>query len=169
MCLCYRLNLPDGNFSIIATFLNEIGLPVALGEIGSPTFLPGIHAASGILHVDRAKLEWPGDLLHEAGHLALLSPEERLTVDGNVGDDGGDEMGAIAWSYAAALHLGLDPSVVFHSGGYHGGSTDILANFAAGRYLGVPILQWRELCLDAGRAQAEGLDPYPHMLRWLRT
>ena len=36
------------------------------------------------------------------------------------GEDAGEEMGAIAWSYAAALHIGLDPRVVFHEDGYKG-------------------------------------------------
>ncbi len=153
------MNLPEETFSIIAAFLTDIGLPLDIGEIHEDTFLPGIHAVSGILRVDLAKLQWPGDLLHEGGHLALLTPEQRLHMHGDAGNDGGDEMGAIAWSYAAALHLQLDPAVVFHPGGYRGGSRDILANFATGRYIGVPILAWRGLC------QSEN---YPQMNRWLR-
>jgi len=129
-------------------------------EIHEDTFLPGIHTVSGILRVDVAKLQWPGDLLHEGGHLALLTPDQRLHTHGDVGDDGGDEMGAIAWSYAAALHLQLDPAVVFHSGGYRGGSRAMLDNFASGRYLGVPILAWRGLCEAAS---------YPRMIHWLRA
>jgi hypothetical protein len=154
------LNLPEGTFSVIAAFLTEIGLPVEIGEILGDTFLPGIHAAYGILQIDLARLQWPGDILHEAGHLAILTPEQRHDTQGNVGDDGGDEMGAIAWSYAAAMHLHLDPEVVFHAGGYQGGSEAILANFAAGRYMGVPILAWRGLCMTAS---------YPLMTRWLRA
>jgi hypothetical protein len=79
-------------------------------------------------------------------------------VTGDVGDNGGEELGAIAWSYAAALHLQLDPGVVFHEHGYRGGSQSMLENFAAGRYIGVPMLQWRGLCGNE----------YPRMLRWLR-
>ncbi len=163
------MKLSDGTLSAIAAFLNEIGLPVEIGEIHHPTFLPGIYVGSGILRVDPASLSWPGDLLHEAGHLALLTEHERQQVAGNVGDDGGDELGAIAWSYAAALHLGLDPNVVFHEHGYHGGSQSILENFAAGRYFGVPTLQWRGMTLDERSARTSGVKPYPHMLRWLRA
>ncbi|MEO8596967.1 MAG: hypothetical protein ABI759_26860 [Candidatus Solibacter sp.] len=140
-----------------------------IGEIQEATFLPGVHAASGILLVNLDRLLWPGDLLHEAGHLALLTPEARREAEGNVGNDGGDEMGAIAWSYAAALHLNLDPAVVFHAGGYQGGSEALLANFTAGHYLGVPVLEWRGLCLSGQRAAETGAAPYPHMLRWLRV
>ena len=165
---CYRVNLSDSIFATIAAFLAEIGLPVEIGEIGQPTFLPGIHAERGILRVDPAKLSWPGDLLHEAGHLALLTGEQRRQVMGNVGDDGGAELGAIAWSYAAAVHLRLDPGVVFHEHGYHGGSQSILENFANGRYIGVPMLQWLGLSLDTRSDLPPDVKPYPHMLRWLR-
>ena len=161
------MSLSDSPFATIAAFLVEIGLHVEVGEIDQPTFLPGIHAESGILRVDPAKLCWPGDLLHEAGHLALLSGDRRKQVSGNVGDDGGAELGAIAWSYAAAVHLHLDPCVVFHEQGYHGGSQSILQNFAEGRYIGVPMLQWLGLSLDEKNALRVGVKPYPHMLRWL--
>ena len=164
---CYLVSLSESPFATIAAFLVEIGLPVEIGEIAQPTFLPGIHAESGILRVDPAKLSWPGDLLHEAGHLALLTGERRKQVSGNVGEDGGAELGAIAWSYAAAVHLRVDPCVVFHEHGYHGGSQSILQNFAEGRYIGVPMLQWLGLSLDEKSALALGVKPYPHMLRWL--
>ena len=162
------MSLSDCTFSTIAAFLTEIGLPVEIGEIHHPTFLPGIHADSGILRVDPAKLSFPGDLLHEAGHLALLTEQRRSQMTGDVGDSGGEELGAIGWSYAAALHLQLDPCVVFHEHGYRGGSQSMLENFAAGRYLGVPMLQWLGLCLDEKKAASSGVKPYPHMLHWLR-
>jgi hypothetical protein len=146
------VNLSDSTFSAIAAFLAEIGLPVEIGEIAQPTFLPGIHAESGTLRVDPSKLSFPGDLLHEAGHLALLTAQQRAQV---IGD-------------AAAVHLQLDPAAVFHEHGYHGGSQSILQNFAEGRYIGVPMLQWLGLSLDPRSARPLGVEPYPHMLRWLR-
>ena len=162
------MNLSGDVFSTIAAFLRQIGLPVETGEIDHPTFLPGIHIDTGVLRVAPAKLLWPGDLLHEAGHLALLAGERRKEAQGDVGDDGGDELGAVAWSYAAAVHLRLDPAIVFHEGGYQGGGRSMLENFAEGRYLGLPMLQWRGLCLDEKNAAAAGVRPYPHMMRWLR-
>jgi hypothetical protein len=162
------VSLSDDIFSTIAAFLSEIGLPVEIGEICQPTFLPGIHAGHGILRVDPPKLVSPGDLLHEAGHLALLPEDRRKQVTGDVGDDGGAERGAIAWSYAAAVHLQLDPGVVFHEHGYRGGSGSMLENFAAGCYIGLPMLQWAGLSLDARTAIPLGIKPYPHMLQWPR-
>ena len=147
----------------IAAFLAGIGIAIREESLAGPTFLPGITISHGVLVIDETRLLYPGDILHEAGHLAVLTPSARAAVDGDVGDDGGMEMAAIAWSYAAALHLGLDPSVVFHSDGYREGSQSLLENFAAGRYVGVPILQW------AGMTAATGSRPFPSMARWLRA
>lgn len=148
-------------------FLEAIGLPVRFEAIPHPTFLPGIEMRSGGLTIDRCRLLYPGDLLHEAGHLALMDAARRAQTAGDAGPDGGEEMGAIAWSYAAALHIGLDPRVVFHEHGYKGASDHIASNFAEGRYLGVPMLQWKGLALETRIARERGLPGYPQMLRWL--
>ena len=74
---------------------------------------------------------------------------------------------AIGWSDAAALHLGLDPAVVFPAAGYRDGSVSLLDNFANGRYVGVPMLQWVGLTADATRAEALGVAEYPHILHWV--
>ena len=57
----------------IAEFLRSIGLPVRAGAIPDATFLPGIHMERGGLVADEARLCYPGDLLHEAGHLAVMT------------------------------------------------------------------------------------------------
>ena len=152
----------------IVGFLESIGLSIRCAAIPEPTFLPGVTVKNGILIIDEAKLLYPGDVMHEAGHLALLVPTQRSRADGHMGDDGGMEMGAIAWSYAAAIHLGLTPAIIFHDSGYHGGSHAILDNFSAGRYVGVPILEWTGLAVGEKTALARGIPPYPSMLRWLR-
>ena len=153
----------------IVAFLREIGLDVRVCPLTEPTFLPGIQIERGGLVVDPARLTYPGDLLHEAGHLAVVPPAERAALDGDAGGDQANEMMAIGWSYAALVHLGLDPAVVFHAGGYQDGGQTYLRNFAEGRHLGVPMLQWAGLTLDQRRAHEEGAEPYPHMLRWLRA
>lgn len=142
----------------IAAFLQDVGLPVQVGPIPDSSFLPGIHIDQGELVVDEARLCYPGDLLHEAGHLAVMTAERRVSRNGFVDDGGGEEMAAIAWSWAALLKMGLPPEVVFHEAGYKGGSRSIIENFGSGHYFGVPLLQWMGLT-DAG---------YPEMIRWLR-
>ncbi len=151
----------------IARFLGEIGLCVRWEEIDHATRLPGIAIDHGALRVDASRLSHPGDLLHEAGHLALLPGHARSQVTGDAGPDGGYEMAAIAWSFAAVRHLQLAPEVVFHEDGYRGGSASLVANFEAGRYIGVPLLQWLGMAAAGPRAAELGIAPYPHMIRWL--
>jgi hypothetical protein len=152
---------------LIVDFLGRIGLPVRCEQIESATVLPGVSVDQGVLVVDADKLQWPGDLLHEAGHLAVLGSADRAAVTVDFGSDAGYEMAAIAWSWAALRALGLDPGVVFHQHGYRGGSSAVVENFAAGRYVGVPILEWRGLTAQGERAAHLGVEPYPAMLRWL--
>lgn len=152
----------------IAGFLGGIGVDVVPAEVGEGSFLPGVRVERGRLLVDEKRLLHPGDLLHEAGHVAVMTAADRVARDGDVGADLGEEIGAIAWSYAAAVHLGIDPEVVFHPDGYRGASGGFLENFRNRRYVGVPLLQWMGLTLDDRQAAEEALPPYPHMIRWLR-
>jgi hypothetical protein len=152
----------------IGAFLQGIGLTVRRAELRDTTFLPGLRMEPGGLIVDEERLLYPGDLLHEAGHLAMLTAEQRRSQGADAGPDLGYEIGAMCWSYAAAIHVGIDPAVVFHPHGYRGASQSFLENFGQGRYPGLPLLQWMGLTADEKRAPALGVEPFPHMLRWLR-
>src|SRR5438128_1370456 len=112
----------DPTTATIVAFLREVGIPVSTAALADPTFLPGILLSQGGLVVDPDRLRFPGDLLHEAGHVAVSSPDRRSAIQGDAGPDAAEEMMAIAWSYAASVHLQLDPRVVFHRDGYRGGS-----------------------------------------------
>jgi hypothetical protein len=162
------ISFTDPHTNQIVEFLVEIGLRVEPGELTGKTTLPGIAIRTGTLIIDEARLLYPGDLLHEAGHLAVLPADARDQADAQLLSNGGEEMAAIAWSYAAALHIGLEPEVVFHSNGYKQGSNALLENFRAGRYIAVPLLQWMGLAVESKNAEARGVAPFPHMLRWLR-
>jgi hypothetical protein len=147
----------------IASFLREIGIPVTAADLPE-SFLPGLTIEAGGLLVDESRLEYPGDLLHEAGHIAVAPPSVRPSMSGSLDDVPGLdtatlEWAAIPWSYAAALEIGIDPGLVFHDGGYHGHSAGLLSNFQ----LGVPI--GLHLLVDAGMATP---GEFPRMLRWLR-
>jgi hypothetical protein len=158
---------------LITGFLDDIGIAIRRRELGDECFLPGIRLAGGALEVDEAKLSYPGDLLHEAGHLAVVPVAVRRRLTGSLDGLGLDlaelEVAAIPWSYAAAVHLGLDPAVVFHEGGYRGRSAGLLATFAAGVAPGLHLLEAADLAAGPRRASALGVPPYPHMLRWLRA
>ena len=49
-------------------------------------------------------------------------------LNGDAGNDGGIEMTAIAWPYAAAVHLGIEIEVLFHPDGYKGGAEWLAGN-----------------------------------------
>jgi hypothetical protein len=157
----------DDTDSIIA-FLAQIGLPVREGTITTTTFLPGIDVTNGTLVIDRAQLRYPGDLLHEAGHLAVLEPSHRATASGTVEGGGAEEMAAIAWSWAALVHLNLPPEIVFHADGYRGGSRGIIDKFSAGHFFGVPWLAWCGLTLERPDPTSPDTAVFPRMQRWLR-
>jgi hypothetical protein len=164
---------PDPHTRLLVAFVRDIGLPVELAPVPEGSFLPGVMVAAGGLVVDVAALRYPGDVLHEAGHLALVEPEHRAQMGADVAPPGVDivalEHAVLPWSYAAALHLGIDPAIVFHDGGYRGQARGLLTTFSFGVYPGLPLLEEAGLTVSPGRAAELGVAPYPHMLRWLRT
>lgn len=151
----------------ITGFLAAIGIECRVGEVPDKTFLPGVVIDQSALVFDPAKLTYPGDLLHEAGHLAVMSPSRRAKAQWDVSKRQVDEIMAILWSYAAVVKLGIDPAVVFHSGGYKGASEGFIDNFTNGRYPGLPALQWLGLAADEKNAAALGIEPFPAMIKWL--
>ena len=108
----------------------------------------------------------PGNILHEAGHLAVHDPEKRN--DPQIAPTDGEEIATLAWSYAAALHLGFESALVFYPGSFNGWAESLVSNFAEGRYLGVPLLQRYGMSVEPKNAAARGVEPFPHMLRWVR-
>lgn len=152
----------------ICTFLRSIGIPVRSTTLTTPTFLPGLRIEHGELLMDEDQLTYPGDILHEAGHMAVAAPERRAAIVGDAGADPAEEMMAIAWSYAAVVHLGIDPYIVFHPAGYHGQSLTIVESFQQGNSFGVPVLQWLGMTFDPLQAPQHGVPPFPHMVHWLR-
>lgn len=156
----------------IADFLNSIGIGVEPVRLNGEGFLPGILVESGRLLVDEAELSYPGDLLHEAGHLAVAPGDVRPRLGGEVVIPGADmnavEVLATAWAYAAITHLGLDPKILFHEGGYRGMSKGLLFTYGVGVYPGAYGLQEIGMTATSPLARELGVAAYPHMLKWLR-
>ena len=154
--------------NLIRSFIEQVGIPVTEGKVIDGSFLPGIEIANGGLIYDPEKLTYPGDMLHEAGHIAVMPNSVRHKATGNLKEQNistdGEEIAAILWSYAACLHIGLPPEAVFHPEGYKGESEWLLKQFSEGIYIGLPLLQWMGLCAP------DGTEPgYPAMLKWLRN
>lgn len=143
---------------VIGAFLKQVGIDLRVAPVSGTQFLPGIVLEDGAILIDPSVPCHPGDLLHEAGHLAVVPAEARAMM-GAVDDNGGDEMAAIAWSVAACRACELDLEVLFHPAGYKGGSDNMIADWSSGQPFGVPLLAWY------GMTSAE---MFPAMTRWLR-
>ncbi len=150
----------------ILTFLNGIGIKTRFQKIETKTFVPGLLIENGVLLIDREKLLYPGDLLHEAGHIAVVPSAERDTLSDVTGD--GNEIVAILWSYAAIKAIGLPEELVFHEEGYKGDSKWLIESFESENYIGLPLLEWMGFTADKQKAKLLGVPAFPHMLRWLR-
>lgn len=157
---------------VITRFINEIGIPCSPGNVRDDSFLPGVDIVNGEILYDSINLRSEGDLLHEAGHVAVVTIKDRKTltsptVSGDL-QEGGAEMAAIAWSWAALTHLDIPPEVVFHKEGYKGDAEDIIANFSKGRYFGVSTLAWMQMTQDPNGSLPVEEDFFPEMSNWLR-
>jgi hypothetical protein len=156
--------------SQLTDFIRSIGIEVSFEPLSESGFLPGISIRDGVIIVDNEALLYPGDLLHEAGHIAVVPRAERGTLSpetiGTRPLQAAEEMMAIAWSYAACTQLGLDPAVVFHAGGYMGGGDSILSTFSSPTPIGVPMLQYIGLTCYGSRAAEQGTPPFPAMQQW---
>ena len=156
----------------VLLFLQEKGIEVVFGELKENCFLPGLSIENGAIIIDKDKLKYPGDILHEAAHLAVVPSADRKTLSGpEIGkrkDHAAEEMMAIAWSYAACVHLNINPYFVFHDDGYKGGGKEIADNFSAGRYFGVPMLQFCGMSAEPHMAESLNIRPFPQMEKWLR-
>ena len=155
----------------IAAFLVSIGIPVEARDLDTPTLLPGVTIESGRVLYDPARLEWPGDLLHEAGHVAVTPATLRPALAGEVDVELAAHAGeaeATAWAYAAIVALGLDPAVLFHAGGYRGRSEGLVRTYSLGCYPGLAGLVAAGMALPPRAMPDGGPAGYPAMLRWLR-
>lgn len=151
-------------FETIKKFLDDIGIPFKQKKLEDNCFLPGLKIDKGILFYDPEKLKYPGDILHEAGHIALMTEEEKKKIVGSVSEfrEPGmeDEIGVLCWTFAALSHLKIPAEIVFHPEGYKGDSDMLIAGFQNGQYIGLPLLVWMELC---------DYESFPKMKKWIRA
>lgn len=154
----------------VVGFLQRIGIPVRAGDLPAETFLPAVRIVDGTLVYDPARLQWPGDLLHEAGHIAVTPPHQRTALndalDGAEAAPNGGEVEAIAWSWAAASHIGLAPEELFHPDGYKGQSAGLLMSYTLGVFPGAFGLAQAGMT-EVG-ASADAAARFPAMRFWLR-
>lgn len=148
---------------IITNFLNSINIIVIEKKLIYQTFLPGLQINGNTICFDREKLMYPGDILHEAGHIAVAEENIRPIIGTSKIEDtwptDGEEIAAILWSYAASYHLKLDLNIVFHTNGYKNDSKWLIKQFDNKNYIGLNLLEWMNLCKK---------EDFPIMRKWLR-
>lgn len=162
----------DATVQKITSFLKEIGINTIEKELPNDTFLPGLALSNEGILIDFNKLLYPGDILHEAGHIAVTTSEDRKKI----GTDEmpkdwptqGDEIGTMLWSFAAAHYLEIPLTVVFHSNGYKGSSDWLIDSYKENNFIGLPFLEWCGLTFSNEKAREQNAKAFPHMVKWLR-
>lgn len=66
-------------------------------------------------------------------------------IGNSLGEEYTYEMAVIAWSVAAALHLSISLTEVFHPEGYKGEWKWLMEQYESKNYIGLPLLQWMGL------------------------
>lgn len=154
-------------FEKCIAFINEVGIKIEFRNLNDDSFLPGFNIENGKIIIDRSMIQYPGDILHEAGHIAVVATNDRprLTEAAIIKRRNREieEVMAIAWSYSACVHLGIDPAYVFHKDGYRGGSETIMDSCQKNEYMGLFMLQ--SLGMAKENKEPKGI---PSMLNWLR-
>jgi hypothetical protein len=156
--------IAEERLTTMLDFLDAIGIAWRMGVVHENTFLPGLEVVAGEIVIDESQLRYPGDILHEAGHIAVLPLDKRRLFSGNVKEmlpeHEGDELAVILWTFAAAMHLGLPLDYVIHDAGYKGGADWLRAELEAKNFIGLPLLCWMGMCTA---------DAFPVMKCWMRV
>jgi hypothetical protein len=176
-------------------FVRSIGLSVKLvgnHPLEPGSFLPQIRIRAGGLEVREDA--FPGDVLHEAGHIAVLPPAFRPLADKNLRaafaaaraycDEHGDGLmahpedpvvrallqcsdpEATAWQYAAANAIGLPDAWLFPAGSYEGNQETVLQMLKLNRHFGINGLQAAGWT-QVSRNPYRATPVYPALAFWL--
>lgn len=181
------------HFDRIVDFLHAIGLPLEVGPFGPEGFLPGITIRQGVMRVDPDHIYVSGDLLHEAGHIAIVPSRLRPYLGDNLETSLRDAMAdgdtdpvaaaalsyteimATAWSYAALKALDLPPETIFFAGGYRMNAEQqarFMTLLEGGNQFGILYLAQGGMtgpCGMMAMMYQNGLPPFPTMTRWLQA
>lgn len=180
--------LLSGRLHLVRTmeFLDSIGIQCRRQE-GASGFLKGVRIVDGRIHVDcAAAVE---DLLHEAGHLAVLpepyrkfASDDLEGVQARMGKDlendvcevdsrlmraimQSGEAEATAWAWAAGLHLDLPPELIISDASYGGTGASMRTQLHLRGYLGINGLWHGDMC---ARPHQKDLPQYPTLLHWVQ-
>jgi hypothetical protein len=180
----------DGAFARTVEFLEALGFVIRI-DAAADGFLAGVEVSRGEFRVQSCADDIAGELLHEAGHLAVIpglfrgqgcgdlsGVSEIMSewIDSHIAEVGPDdpmirailqcgECEAVAWSYAAAVSIGIDTRIPFFRG-FEGDGLTLHDQVASGYYFGVHGLAAAGMT-DLPRPHST--TPFPKMKRWLQT
>jgi hypothetical protein len=171
----------------VVRFLQEIGLEVVRCS-EARGFLKHIKIDRGVLYID-AHATAP-NLLHEAGHLAVIPATHRPSVGANLEAalakmlaslDWSDpespecrvamycgESEATAWAWAAGVHLGLAPKDIIADEDYDNTGDQMRLALAHDAYLGINGLCHAGFCGQGALGRRRGQPIYPKLAFWLQ-
>lgn len=132
------------------------------------------------------------DVLHEAGHLAVLPGRFRSLASGDIDDvqklmgesidfgspDTGEARAALqsgdseatAWAWAAGCHLGLDPNRIIRNEDYERTGEEVRQALSMNSYLGINGLSSAGFCVVRAGAleRMRRLPAYPKLAMWVQ-
>lgn len=177
----------DINLRLVMNFLAEIGLSARLVP-GAAGFLEGVRIVGGGLEVDpNARAS---NVLHEAGHLAVIPGRYRPFMHGDLSDGIAKMMDAVkdehpdsplwrsaiqaseaeatAWAWAAGVAIGLPAEKIILDEEYDGTGADIRLALSMRAYPGINGLAHAGWCAANPRfAHVTGRPLYPKLAHWL--
>lgn len=179
----------------VCSFLRSIGLTVNRfpHEVDNG-FIARIKVVDGRLNV--YKDVFPGDILHEAGHLCTMPSRFRPLAKGSLMEAfkamsaymdenfGGlltypedpvyrgalqcSDPEATAWQYAAAQHIGLPDDWLFPRGSYDGTGETILQALKNNAYIGINGLQAAGWTSVRANSFRAEIPVFPELAYWVR-
>jgi hypothetical protein len=170
----------------VLNFLGTIKIFYELTDSHIEAFLPGVSIDRGKIIINVSELKMLGDILHEAGHYAIIPlPYRNYIVNSDLDElydsfesefpdlllpDGSenpigraliqvDEQAVIAWSYAAAVACGLDVATMHFEDTFTAPWTEIVHGLRKNCDAGVASLHYAKMTTKT---------TFPRMIRWLQ-
>lgn len=176
----------------VVNFLNNIGLKTIITQEKSyfqQTFLNNVLIKNGELLINQnTKIS---DLLHEAGHLAVLHPQYRKFANNDISGviqkmiteinvlqkenqkyQYCEDECATAWAYAVGVHLNLDNKMIIEKKQYGGTGKDVIFALKNNCHRGIKELQYAGFCVQQSSAKLlkefADLPVYPQLAKWVQ-
>lgn len=190
-----KFNKHRTDIDLILNFISSIGIEYQMESDVIGPFSENIDIKNGVIHFDYERV-LVGDLLHEAGHLALVLKEYRKIFNGNlykslkqyvalvtqleVSDQcietllACEDVHVTAWVWSVGIKLGLNPDDVIQTDKYGGEGDSIrellqISDRTCMPYIGVAQLQAAGYTKKYNR-MIEMQEPhtkfYPHLNFW---